>query len=264
MQRKRAIRAFTLIELLVTIAIISILSAILFPVFARARENARRSSCLSNLKQIGLGIMQYTQDYDETYPSCTRYLSGTTGTVYYYQNIIPYVKNYDIFRCPSSSAGYGGATSSNTDSTYVQAGNYGANRVVMRIATDVNSVYVKLPSVASPSTTYLLMDFGVLQISPQRVVFPAAASEYLPGVGALGVALPAGTYDRFVSDFQNGRHFEGVNILFADGHAKWSKSSEVYGEAKKLTDAGMTNTNRGPNDPVYRTSSRWNPWVDNQ
>ena len=61
-------RGFTLIELLVVIAIISLLAAILFPVFSRARENARRSSCLSNLKQIGLGMMQYTQDYDERYP----------------------------------------------------------------------------------------------------------------------------------------------------------------------------------------------------
>lgn len=65
---KLSTNAFTLIELLVVIAIIAILSAILFPVFGRARENARRSSCQSNLKQIGLGIMQYVQDYDGYYP----------------------------------------------------------------------------------------------------------------------------------------------------------------------------------------------------
>ena len=64
----RTTRGFTLIELLVVIAIISVLAAILFPVFARARENARRTSCLSNLKQIGLAFLQYTQDYDEAYP----------------------------------------------------------------------------------------------------------------------------------------------------------------------------------------------------
>jgi prepilin-type N-terminal cleavage/methylation domain-containing protein len=65
---KKANKAFTLIELLVVVAIIGVLAAILFPVFARARENARRSSCMSNLKQIGLGVMMYVQDYDETYP----------------------------------------------------------------------------------------------------------------------------------------------------------------------------------------------------
>ena len=68
MKSKQYRRGFTLIELLVVIAIIAILAAILFPVFARARENARRSSCLSNMKQIGLGMMQYSQDNDERYP----------------------------------------------------------------------------------------------------------------------------------------------------------------------------------------------------
>ncbi len=72
--------AFTLIELLVVIAIIAILAAILFPVFARARENARRSSCTSNQKQIGLGILQYLQDYDENFPLATIGLTGATGT----------------------------------------------------------------------------------------------------------------------------------------------------------------------------------------
>src|SRR5687768_5924591 len=74
-KRNGALKGFTLIELLVVIAIIAILAAILFPVFARARENARRSSCQSNLKQIGLGFAQYTQDYDEKMP-ITIYWTG--------------------------------------------------------------------------------------------------------------------------------------------------------------------------------------------
>ena len=83
---------FTLIELLVVIAIIAILAAILFPVFARARENARRSSCMSNMKQIGLGVMQYLQDYDERYmPEHDEWVDA----------VQPYIKSTQIFRCPS-------------------------------------------------------------------------------------------------------------------------------------------------------------------
>ena len=105
--------AFTLIELLVVIAIIAILAAILFPVFARARENARRSSCQSNLKQIGLGIMQYVQDYDERYPSArinNVSLVDSTGTtitptgVPWHIVVQPYVKSTQLFKCPSQTS----------------------------------------------------------------------------------------------------------------------------------------------------------------
>jgi prepilin-type N-terminal cleavage/methylation domain-containing protein/prepilin-type processing-associated H-X9-DG protein len=109
MKSHSKIQAFTLIELLVVIAIIAILASILFPVFGRARENARRSSCQSNLKQIGLGIMQYTQDYDERFPlSRTNNVSvgGTrngalTDNVPWQYTIQPYVKSSQLFKCPS-------------------------------------------------------------------------------------------------------------------------------------------------------------------
>src|SRR5262249_11511404 len=98
-------RAFTLIELLVVIAIIAILAAILFPVFAKARENARRTSCTSNLKQMGLGILQYTQDYDETFPLSVTASTSTTSNppVGWADAIQPYVKNTQIYQCPSDS-----------------------------------------------------------------------------------------------------------------------------------------------------------------
>ena len=109
---KKQTSGFTLIELLVVIAIIAILAAILFPVFARARENARRTSCSSNLKQIGLGIMQYVQDYDETYPlyevgpneaTDAPYLDANNVSVDWALTTQPYMKSMQILACPSDS-----------------------------------------------------------------------------------------------------------------------------------------------------------------
>src|SRR5450755_4691782 len=98
----RSRRGFTLIELLVVIAIIAILAAILFPVFAKARENARRASCESNLKQISLGIMQYNQDNDETYMLTQLPSPGGSG-ITFAAAIYSYTKSTQILQCPSGS-----------------------------------------------------------------------------------------------------------------------------------------------------------------
>ena len=117
---------FTLIELLVVIAIIAILAAILFPVFALAREKARQSVCLSNFKQIGTGVMMYVQDYDDTYPpNRVSYLRGGGDCTSSNQKmitwktvIIPYVKNLGVYRCPSNPHHNEGDETKKSEPTY--------------------------------------------------------------------------------------------------------------------------------------------------
>ncbi len=211
-----------MIELLVVIAIIAILAAILFPVFARARENARRASCLSNLKQIGLGVMMYAQDYDERYPQAYNY----TTAKFWRDTIQPYTKSTQVFICPSSS------------STDTLNGNYGANTRLFPFSTySPNSI--SLAAVPSPSTGYMLLDYGTYYASYSNVSGDSSTSHsFLPGMGQEGAnshcKMSGSTYPVPLADCQGGRHFVGVNIAFADGHAKWLKSSVVVDEARKV------------------------------
>jgi len=242
-------QGFTLIELLVVIAIISILAAILFPVFARARENARRASCMSNLKQIGLGAMMYVQDYDERYPWTQIYYSSSTNSQWH-KIIQPYVKSTQVFRCPSS-----GATASSVGSN----GDYGANTNLMALQTSYGSIpftgNTTLSTVQSPATTYMIMDFGIYYAQNPRAVTAVSAWEYLPGMGDGGgncSAIPATYWSGAPADCKSGRHLGGVNMAFADGHVKWLKSSEVVSQARKCTTGACEND-----------QSAWNPRVDN-
>ena len=226
----RKTRGFTLIELLVVVAIIALLAAILFPVFSRARENARRTSCASNLKQIGLGIMQYVQDYDEYYPMSLNYGmdgagggSGVNADTLWPDMVEPYIKSTQVFFCPSSNY------SSRLN------GNYGANYSVMPFSTTaVNQI--KMSELQSASIVYMIMDFGTYYARVTNVSGSTGANwTYLPGLGDAGgtcsVTAVSG-FDR-IGDCQSGRHFGGVNVAFADGHVKWLKSAVPYAEAKK-------------------------------
>ena len=230
-------KGFTLIELLVVIAIIAILAAILFPVFARARENARRTSCLSNLKQVGLGVMQYVQDYDEMYPRTLQVnlqewdvpglSDATTGgrAWYWYKMIYPYTKSVQVYFCPSSSAG-----------TSPQTGHYGANQNVMTYY-GTTTPPINMATVAAPASVYMIMDYSAYLAAPGRVVTNPSAQWYLPGSGkhnGQSAASLAMTSWR-VSDYDKGRHFDSVNMLFADGHAKWLNSGTIYRESVKAT-----------------------------
>jgi prepilin-type N-terminal cleavage/methylation domain-containing protein/prepilin-type processing-associated H-X9-DG protein len=230
---------FTLIELLVVIAIIAILAAILFPVFARARENARRTSCISNLKQMGLAAMQYTQDYDEglpvalySVPGGYSYPDGSewyTDTLYWPQMLYPYHKSTQVFFCPSSP---------DRNRTDPRRLNYGANEVVIAYSSSP----IKLATIVSPATTYMMMDASDIRINPLRAE-TVSQNYYLPGLGEAGGTCPTTITD--YGDCMNGRHFGGVSVAFADGHVKWLKSSVLRRENSK--------TGRGA----------WNPTIDN-
>jgi prepilin-type N-terminal cleavage/methylation domain-containing protein/prepilin-type processing-associated H-X9-DG protein len=204
---------FTLIELLVVIAIIAILAAILFPVFARARENARRASCQSNLKQIGLSWMMYTQDYDSrlpVYEGATH--TGNSGTVM--PLLAPYVKNGQIFYCPS---GRGGSVSPYGDALSSPYAAYGTHYGMPWYYRPVRAALINLAGGGSP-----LMIDEVKEPSLLCIV----AETYWPYTVGWG-------YGQFQANYLIGNytaldaHFDGSNYAYLDGHVKWLKRETV-------------------------------------
>jgi len=196
---------FTLIELLVVIAIIAILAAILFPVFARAREKARQTACLSNVKQIMLGVLMYAQDYDETFPVASHWVSydnnvPSTTYTYWFESIFPYVKNEQIFTCPSQNSG----------SYAAAAPGYGWNYSEFGYRTSAgnltNNYSTALAAIDSPSETIVMGD------SEDSDARGNAGSYFL--------------YRRH-STYTPSRHNGGGNMGFADGHAKWYSESAL-------------------------------------
>ena len=236
--------AFTLIELLVVIAIIAILAAILFPVFARARENARRSSCQSNLKQIGLGVMQYTQDYDEKFPMALDSGTGGTYNFTWVRAIQPYIKSVQVFQCPSDpdagqpapAAGWAGVKisyagnalySNHVDgsggnvygfSGIFYSDNYGGSP---RALADLNSasttvmVTDKFSSDASSIASATDQPFGNASATGLFCVIGPNGTSTIPSGTRNGTAYGTGK-DGQVS----GKHLDTANFLFADGHVK--------------------------------------------
>ena len=194
-------RGFTLIELLVVIAIIAILAAILFPVFARAREKARAISCLSNLKQIGLGIEMYTQDYDEQLVPCNSWEWGinprTATGVCWHQLIYPYIKNWQVYVCPSKpdmkpDQGYVGGSRS--------PGGYGCN----------NHLYWRTGVCHAPSLAEIKCPSDIIILGDRRI------GEYIRN--------PAQIFDQSPDP----RHNDGPNLVYCDGHAKWMPFNKLY------------------------------------
>ena len=224
-------RGFTLIELLVVIAIIAILAAILFPVFARAREKARQTSCLNNVKQIGLGILMYTQDYDETTPMLYAVHPGNLRRDITF-HIRPYVMNYSIFDCPSSDEKVGHSTSS----TY-HSGSYGYHTSLFRS----NSAGRLLAEVRRPAEIVMMGD--VMQDLNLRGRFnmPTAHSErphlhQLMNLDGSNCVECGGSHNATWPHFRDisirfnffPRHNGTGNVAFMDGHAKAMQYMELW------------------------------------
>lgn len=199
--------AFTLIELLVVIAIISILAAILFPVFARARENARRASCMSNLKQIGLGIMQYTQDYDERLIPWNGGSRRGGESPYYHEAIQPYVKSYQVFRCPSARS-YAATLANQVELYWPTYGFNGRGAGGTLYNYDGRS----LATIAEPSISWMIVES----------MYSIARWES-DGWGYPGVNFNTTTPEEAIQ-FRNDEHLDGSTVAFADGHTKWIKN----------------------------------------
>jgi prepilin-type N-terminal cleavage/methylation domain-containing protein/prepilin-type processing-associated H-X9-DG protein len=217
--------AFTLIELLVVIAIISVLAAILFPVFAQAREKARQTSCLANAKQIGLSVTMYMQDYDGALP-LTRHAGALAGWIEACQ---PYIKNRTVYRCPSDTPPTGWAetqaefeavpatrrlSSYYTNAWLAGTNRYGSDAAVNRPAS---LIYVAESPEDTLSDHFHPMCWG--EADPEYPTCTASPS----------------FWDSARSETKEialRRHQDGSNYIYLDGHAKWGKWSQVYWQDK--------------------------------
>lgn len=219
---------FTLIELLVVIAIIAILAAILFPVFARARENARRASCQSNLKQIGIGIAQYTQDYDERLPMAVTSAIASPRSFqsdYYFWGdaVQPYIKSLQVFVCPSNSSANTPipqpATTNNKHSYSVTSSNINTNTPW----TDVDGGSgIAIASFNNTAQTFLVGENNDPARQQSHIIFPASNTT---GTARIPIAV----------------HFDGSNWLFADGHVKFLRVAAANASGTDSSGATVAN-----------------------
>jgi prepilin-type N-terminal cleavage/methylation domain-containing protein/prepilin-type processing-associated H-X9-DG protein len=242
---------FTLIELLVVIAIIAILAAILFPVFAQARDKARQTACLSNTKQIGTALALYVQDYDETLPLGGYNPEASTGNrgSRWYRDVYPYVKSVAVFGCPSRTG-----RGNNKDWTPVlvqgsatwppgpdSAGGYGANVNLMfwknarGLAEIVDSAGTFVVCEASRLSNAAFSEANYEPARWNRYEFQPTDWHVRPPSGWDGNNANTAYYSQAIDSSANQmrrpvpRHAGGLNIIYADGHTKWSRIEQFLG-----------------------------------
>lgn len=225
----RGRRGFTLIELLVVIAIIAILAAILFPVFAKAREKARQTACLSNLKQLGTSVMMYAQDYDERYPMSYQDCSSGVGSAFqipltWPNRLQPYIKNTQLYKCPSDGREPNVDFPGDRPISQSYCWNLSFGGDIPAWGASYTGICVSMGQVAAPSQCAMLWD---------------DSSDWLTaGYGGRFNTLDSPDWARsFDGDVLQGRHNGGDNFMFADGHAKWLRLRSVSGE---VTMGGIT------------------------
>lgn len=229
-------RGFTLIELLVVIAIIAILAAILFPVFAQAREKARAAACMSNEKQITLGVLQYIQDYEECFPVSVvnRAVVPPAGAIIGWADAIqPYIKNVQVYQCPSESS---------APVLTPQTAGY-TDYWINKNASDGDQ---NLPQSEFPSLTLLIGEGGSSTGTPLANQTARFRSNGCNGAGdttTLDPFLPVCPGPGLATNLAGGgqRHTLGANYGFLDGHVKWYKnptnqtSTVIYNGATPFT-----------------------------
>jgi prepilin-type N-terminal cleavage/methylation domain-containing protein/prepilin-type processing-associated H-X9-DG protein len=280
-RRNEAKKGFTLIELLVVIAIIAILAAILFPVFARARENARKSSCQNNLKQLALGFKQYINDFDERFP-LVAVTNNTASTTYappygWADALQPYIRNTQVYQCPSDSAEGSEISSDFGFSDYWYNRNFVRNvpRGTAVIITGANESML-----GSVAQTVISGDGGSLQGTNTGTARYAICGDgaNLTGTGAIPSSGAPGANDNGTgtgadacgaappsvvppgaaqlggpASFPSAQiHLDGANFAYADGHVKWLRGNNPQQSAavlnRELTQAGSgVNTAANPN-----------------
>ena len=228
---RKSQRGFTLIELLVVIAIIAILAAILFPVFQKVRENARRASCSSNLKQLGLAFMQYNQDADESFPLQEFTYAGCCAgpdpfgpqihnRIAWGEAIYPFVKARGVYRCPDAADGPSANDATVDDSARTGTCNYAYNRWISK---DQNTTS-KLSDFSYPTSTFLLIETNhgaTAEASVDEQNQWGWVDTYVNQLNAQGNSTGDG-----VNGPQR-RHSDGSNFAFADGHIKWLDARRV-------------------------------------